>query len=362
MKIVVIGTRGIPYIMGGIETHCMQLYPRLAAMGHQVTIIRRKPYVSSNNAVKEFYGVKLVDLYAPRKKCIETFVHTFLAVIKARMLKPDVLHVHAVGPSIFIPLARLLGMKVVMTNHGSDYERKKWGRFAKFVLRTGERMGTKYSNKVIVISEVIARTLAMKYGRTDTSLIFNGVNIPVKSSRTDYLSSMGIVPGKYILAVGRFVREKGFHDLIEAYGKLADSSCQLVIAGDTDHEDKYSLSLKSMAKQSGTILTGFINGEKLNQVMTNAALFVLPSYHEGLPLVLLEAMSYGLDVLASDIEANKLPCLAETDFFKTGDAADLCSNLRSKLGIEYSCRSYDLSNYNWDIIAKQTEGVYKEIL
>ncbi len=362
MKIVVIGTRGIPYIMGGLEPQSMELYTRLVAMGHDVTIIRRKPYVSSDNAVKEFHGVKLVDLYAPRKKCIETFVHTFLAVIKAGMLKPDVLHVHAVGPSIFIPFARLLGMKVVMTNHGSDYERKKWGRFAKFVLRTGERLGTKYSNEVIVISKVISDTLALKYGRTDTRLICNGVNAPVKSVKTDYLSSVGIVPGKYILAVGRFVREKGFHDLVDAYVKLPHSGCQLVIAGDTDHEDKYSLSLKSKADRAGAILTGFINGEKLNQVMTNAALFVLPSYHEGLPLVLLEAMSYGLDVLASDIEANRLPCLKETDFFATGDVEGLCDGIRSKLGAGNSCRSYDLSNYNWDIIAKQTESVYKEIL
>lgn len=359
MKIVVIGTRGIPNILGGVETHCEELYPRIVAMGHDVTIVRRTPYVEANNKISEYKGVKLIDVYAPRKKSVEAIIHTFLAVIKARRLNPDVLHVHAIGPAIMVPFARLLGMKVVMTNHGPDYDRQKWGRLAKFVLKTGEYFGTKFSNRVIVISNVIAGILKNKYNRCDTDLIFNGVNKPKKSSEIDFLQSKGITPGKYILALGRFVKEKGFHDLIEAYKTLGDSGYQLVIAGDADHEDEYSRKLKQQAADAGVILTGFIKGENLNQIMSNAALFAMPSYHEGLPIALLEAMSYNIDALVSDIPANILPCLCPSDYFKVGNVEDLSVRLADKLSQLQLQRQYDLADYNWDKIAEQTIEVYK---
>lgn len=361
MKIVVIGTRGIPNILGGVETHCEELYPRIVAMGHDVTIMRRTPYISADNKISEYKGVKLVDVYAPRKKSVEAIIHTFLAVIKARRLNPDVLHVHAVGPAIMVPLARLLGMKVVMTNHGPDYDRQKWGRLAKFVLKTGERFGSKFSNRVIVISTVIANILKSKYNRCDTDLIFNGVNKPNKSANVDFLQSKGIVPGKYILALGRFVKEKGFHDLIEAYKALGDCGYQLVIAGDADHEDDYSRKLKQQAKEAGVILTGFIKGENLNQVMSNAALFAMPSYHEGLPIALLEAMSYNIDVLVSDIPANILQCLSTDDYFSVGNIEELSARLADKIAHLQLQRQYDLSEYDWDKIAMQTIKVYKSI-
>jgi len=359
MKIVVIGTRGIPEIQGGVETHCQELYPRLAAMGHDVTVVRRSCYVTDDNRVSEYRGVRLVDVYAPRRKSVEAIVHTFLGVIKARRLGADIVHIHAIGPGIMAPFARLLGMRVVATNHGPDYDRDKWGRFAKFALRTGERMAAKFSNRVIVISHVIADILAARYGRKDTDLIYNGVNIPVKSTRTDYLESLGIHPGQYILTIGRFVKEKGFHDLIDAYVKAAPEGVQLVIAGDADHPDEYSESLKAKAREAGIILTGFIRGERLNEVMTNARLFVLPSYHEGLPISLLEAMSYDLDVLTSNIPANLIPELGDDDHFRTADIDALADALTRKLAADGTPRRHDLTNYNWDIIARQTEDVYR---
>ena len=142
----------------------------------------------------------------------------WLAVFKARSLRPDVLHIHAIGPALLTPLARLLGMKVVMTNHGPDYDRQKWGRLAKTVLKAGQSMGTRFANRVIVISTTIAGILADKYGRNDTDLIFNGVTLQVISGRRDWLDRWDI-DKPYIVAIGRFVREKGFHDLIEAFGK-----------------------------------------------------------------------------------------------------------------------------------------------
>ena len=362
MHIVVIGTRGIPNILGGVETHCEQLYPRIVAKGHRVTVIRRSSYVTPENRQSEYRGVELVDVYAPRKKSVEALVHTFLAVIKARRLKADVLQIHAIGPALMTPFARLLGMKVVMTNHGPDYDRQKWGRLAKTMLKTGERLGTRWSNRVIVISNVIADILRTRYGRSDTDLIYNGVDKPVKSTRTDYIESLGLQPGKYIVAVGRFVKEKGFHDLIEAFEKIKTKGICLAIAGDADHPDDYSESLKRQAENAGVTLTGFIRGEKLNQLMTNAALYVIPSYHEGLPFSLLEAMSYGLDSIVSDIPANRLDCLTDNDFFHAGDTDGLAALIDKKLTDPIKNRHYDLSPYDWDRIADQTIAVYESVI
>ncbi len=364
MKIVVTGTRGIPGIPGGVETHCEELYPRLAAMGHDVTVIRRTPYVTDANRVTEYRGVHIVDVYAPRRKSLEAIVHTTLAIFRARRLHPDVLHIHAIGPALMTPLARLLGMKVVTTNHGPDYDRQKWGRAARTMLRLGERMGARFSNRVIVISKVIAGILADNYGRRDTDLIFNGVNPPVKVASTSYLDSLGIRPGQYILGVGRLVEEKGFHDLIEAYKRLCGARgrgpapVQLVIAGDADHPTHYSQQLKETAREAGVIMTGYIKGEPLQQVLTHARLFAMPSYHEGLPIALLEAMSYGLDVAVTDIPACRLDCLDAGDYHHVGDVDSLTELLQRKLSKPFEPREYDLTPYNWDTIARQTEQLY----
>lgn len=364
MKIVVIGTRGIPNIQGGVETHCEELYPRLVALGCDVTIIRRSCYVTDDNRITKFKGVKLIDVYAPRRKSIEAIVHTTLATFKAWRLKPDIVHFHAVGPSLCTPLARLLGMKVVSTNHGPDYNRLKWGWLAKGVLRLGEKMQARYSCHIIAINHVIVDILKTRHNReNNVSTIYNGVNLPTKSTSTSYIESIAVEPGKYILAMGRMVPEKRFDWLIKAFQSAKLNGYKLVIAGDSDHADDYSSQLKKMAREtSNVVLTGFIKGEKLNQVLTHAALFVLPSTHEGLPISLLEAMSYNLDVLVSDIPANRLPELNEDDFFAVDSLNELTSSLCRKLNSPHIMRHYDLTNYNWDSIAQQTLDVYKKVV
>lgn len=368
MRIVVIGTRGIPDIQGGVETHCQELFPRIAAKGHEVTVIRRSCYVDEHPRRKDYRGVRLITLFAPRKKSLEAITHTLLSVVRARFLNPDVLHIHAIGPAIMAPLARMLGMKVVVTHHGPDYDRGKWGRLAKKVLMTGERLGTKYANKVIVISQVIADLLATKYGRKDTALIFNGVNEPARVHTTDYIASLGLEKEQYVVAVGRFVPEKNFHQLIEAFSKsdLPGKGVKLAIAGDADHPDAYSGSLKELAAQHSSYvkLTGFIKGAPLQELLTHARLFCLPSSHEGLPISLLEAMSYGLDVLVSDIPANLIREIdRERDSFPMGDTAALTAALNRKWHSAASLpRRYDLSAYSWDHIACRTIELYSSLL
>lgn len=364
MKIVVVGTRGIPDILGGVETHCQELYPRIVAFGHEVILMRRSCYVRPEITGKNYRGVKLLDIFAPRRKSLEAIVHTFLSVLKARSLNPDILHIHAVGPSIMTPLARLLGMKVVTTNHGHDYNREKWGRLAKAVLRKGERAAARHANGIIAISNDIASTLKKLYGRSDTFVIPNGVTPPERTTSKSYIESLGLTPQHYVLACGRFVPEKNFHQLIEAFvsSGLDKQGYKLAIAGDSDHPDEYSERLKDSARKAGVILTGFIKGEPLDELLDNAALFVLPSSHEGLPISLLEAMSHNIDVLASDIGPNKLPELLPDDFFPTGNVRAMKDAICRKIGTKSTPRTYDMGRYDWDSIASETVEAYLHVL
>lgn len=361
MKIFVIGTRGIPGIQGGVETHCEELFPRIVDSEHEVIVVRRKKYISKGFETKEFKGVKIKDLGNLSSKHFEAFFHTFNAILYARRVNADIVHIHAVGPSIMTPVARILGMKVVTTHHGPDYDRQKWGKFAKSILRLGEKWGALYSNAVIVISKHIKDIINTKYpSQKNVHLIYNGVNLP-SPSKEDILGKYGLEKGKYILAVGRFVEEKAFHILIDAYRKAGISDIKLVIAGDADHEDSYSKNLKSMAKEAGAILTGFIQKNIIVQLYRNCRLFVLPSFHEGLPISLLEAMSCNCNVLVSDIPANVEVGLDSKHYFRCGDVNSLRCMMLERLADETEY-CYDMSVYDWDVIASQTKAVYDSLV
>jgi glycosyltransferase involved in cell wall biosynthesis len=371
MKIAVVGTRGFPGVQGGIENHCEQLYTYLAKNGCDITVFTREAYVAPN--IRTYKGVSLISLSSPKNKFLEAFVHTFKGVIKARKLKPDILHIHAIGPSFFTPLARALGMKVVVTNHGPDYKRKKWPLPAKLFLRLCESIGMRFANEIITISQNISDDIKQKFGRNAT-VIPNGVEIPPLTDTQNVLEKFALQRKKYILAVGRFVPEKGFDYLIDAFNELQVSShksqlggWKLVIVGDADHEDKYSRDLKAKAsKNSDIVLTGFLTGQSLQEIYSHAGLFVLPSYYEGLPIALLEAMSYGLSCIASDIPANRNIELDEDRFFKAGDIDSLSQKIRefiNKPWEEERKKQIDMiaEKYSWKKIADETLKVYKKI-
>lgn len=365
MKLFVTGTRGIPNIPGGVERHCEQLYPRIASMDHKVLLSRRTTYTSV--PLEQWRGVALTDIYTPRSKGLEAIIHTVLSIFRAWRWGADLVHIHAVGPALMVPFARLLGLRVVVTNHGPDYDRQKWGRAAKFVLRLGEYVGCRFANEVIVISEHI-RGIVTRRCHRDSNLIYNGVPIPELSKATDYIESLALTPQGYLLAVARLVPEKGLHDLIEAYERL-DTDVKLVIAGDCDHEDSYSKSLKIMAgKNQNIIMPGYVTGNDLAQLLSHARLFVMPSYHEGLPIALLEALSHGLPVVISDIPANLEVGLETECYFSTGNVMDLYDKIKKAFGYpvdsSYCERMRDLirSRYNWDVIAEQTLHVYQKAM
>jgi glycosyltransferase involved in cell wall biosynthesis len=295
----------------------------------------------------------------------EAIVHTFLALTKARHYCPDLVHIHAIGPSILAPFARVLGLPVVVTSHGSDYLRKKWGKLAKFVLRVSERIGGAFANEVIVVSEAIGDIMRQRCDR-EPHVIHNGVNMPKLSKEFAYLTHIGARPRQYILAVARFVPEKGLHDLVDAFRGL-DVEHKLVIAGDADHESDYSRKLKRTAMNDDrVILTGYIMGKSLSQVFTHASLYVLPSYHEGLPIALLEAISYGVPVLVSDLSANKEVALPAERYFRAGDIRDLKNKIKTlvKKGLPDDERErlhqQLAEKYDWNKIADSTIEVYHQ--
>ncbi len=358
MKIVVTGTRGIPNVMGGVETHCEELFPRLVRRGFDVTVIRRKSYVK--DGLQEWNGVKLVDIETPKKKSFEAIIHTFRAINEAKRMGADILHIHAIGPALLVPYAKMLGLRVVFTHHGPDYDRDKWGRAAKAMLKLGERFGCMFADDVIVISNVIRQLIQQKYGRTRrVHLIYNGVSKPEVCDFPEYFRELGIEDGRYILGMCRFVPEKNLHHLVEAFNKIKPENVKLVLAGDTDFEDDYSRGLKDMAHRSGVVLTGFVKGRKLHSLLTHCRCYCLPSSHEGLPIALLEAMSYGVKVVVSDIPANKEVGLPPEDYFTVGDVDALAGKLEEIIRRPVTHFDYDMTKYDWEQIADQVAGIYK---
>lgn len=363
-KIFVTGTRGIPHIMGGIESHCEELYPRIVALGGEVFVARRKGYTVGNDA--EYRGVGIVDIGVPRNKYCEAIFHTFLAIIEAKRRKANIVHIHAIGPALLAPLAKMLGMRVVMTHHGADYERDKWGWLSKGFLKLGERIGMKWADEVIVISEVIKRMVERKYGRMDCHLIYNGVNKAERCDYPAYFERLGIGNGSYILSMSRIVPSKRLEDIIDAYAMARENcgkgcDCKLVIAGACDFEDDYAKRIRKKAKGIGAILTGYVTGKEKEALMSQAKGFVLASSHEGKAISLLEAMSYHLNVIVSDIPANLEIGLDRGSYFHTGNVMELADRMGNIMvgNMERPC--YDLSRYHWDDIAKQTWEIYRRL-
>jgi len=298
---------------------------------------------------------------------MEAIIHTTLALFYAKRWGADIVHIHAIGPALMAPLGRILGMKVVVTHHGPDYDRQKWSKLAKVVLRFGEYLGCKFANEVIVISEPIRDIVKRRCNRS-SNLIYNGVPIPKLMSDWDYLESIGLEKGGYLLSVARLVPEKGLHDLIDVFEGM-DIDLKLVIAGDSDHEDTYSKMLKDRAeKNDNIIMPGYVTGRDLGQLFTHARLFVLPSYHEGLPIALLEALSFGLPVVVSDIPANTEVKLAPECYFPVGITDMLRKKLYQALDDAVTddkreeIRHWVGKKYNWDAISVQTLNVYEKVL
>jgi glycosyltransferase involved in cell wall biosynthesis len=357
LKIFVAGTRGFPDIQGGVEKHCEILYPLIASERFSITVFRRRPYVIFKE--KTFSNIRFIDLPSTRIQGFEAFYHTFLCAMRCIFMRPDIVHIHNIGPGMFIPLLKLAGLKVVMTYHSPNYEHKKWSLFSRIFLKFAEYLSLRFSDCVIFVS------LYQKDKSGDNKKfihINNGVQIPAPVRSDNYIRSLGLQKQSYLLAVGRLVEEKGFDLLIRAYARLDQRNFQLVIAGDADHETDYSGLIKKLALENGVVMTGYVTGTNLQELFTNARLFVLPSYNEGLPISILEAMSYRLPMLVSDIPANKQIALKENQFFLTGSEESLVDKLNQQLKCDFEPMIYNMDPYDWDRIASQTQSVYEQVI
>ena len=370
MKVTVVGLRGFPDVQGGVETHAEKLYPRLVAAGCAVEVLGRQGYLAPGSP--PYLGVTFRVLPTLRTAGLEAVLHTFLCVLVCAVRRPDIVHFHAIGPSLWVPLARLAGLRVVMTHHGPDYQREKWGGFAKLVLRLGEWAGARFSHRVIAISGGIRRALQERFG-VEAELIPNGVELPEIGSGTGALTQFDLLPGKYLLHVGRFVPEKRQLDLLGAFEALQSrpgfEHWKLVLVGAADHQSGYSREVVERAKgQSNVVIAGFQKNPALGELFRWAGVFVLPSTHEGLPIALLEALSYGLPVVASDIEANVEVGLPPESYARVGDVQDLAARIDLAARTEQTDemrtgrRQMVAERYCWDQVAAHTCAVYREVI
>jgi glycosyltransferase involved in cell wall biosynthesis len=363
----VIGTRGFPGVQGGVERHCEELYPRLAALGHSVRVFRRKPFLESDTPRGEWRGVTLADLWSPRMKGVEALVHSAAAALRCLVRRPDLVHVHNIGPALVVPLLRLAGLKTVVTYHSPNYEHAKWGRAARVLLRLGEKAALGLSHRVIFVSGSQRARFA-----EDPRYVYipNGVAAAEPRPTSEVLEPYGLEPGRYFLAVGRLVPEKGFDTLLEAFAG-ATTDWRLAIAGAADHETDFSRDLlRRAAADPRVVMTGYMDAPSLATLYGNAGAFVLPSRNEGMPLALLEALSYGAPALVSDIAATR-EVLGDRPFAHSFGVEDVAA-LRALLeatphDAELKRAAADApafvgERYCWDAVAARTAEVYADIL
>jgi glycosyltransferase involved in cell wall biosynthesis len=362
-----LGLRGFPGVQGGVETHAEHLCPLLVEAGCVMEVITRAGYQPELPG-KRYRGVRLRRLWAPRSRSLEAIVHSVLGVLYAGLVRrPDVLHIQAIGPALVTPLARLLGLNVVVTHHGPDYDRQKWGRMARTLLRLGERWGMRHSQAQIVISRGIEKSMRERYG-AHPDCIPNGVNLPRWPESQAALRMFGLEPGRYVLLVSRLVPEKRHLDLIAAFAAATLPGWKLVLVGSADHPDAYSASVDQAAAQNANVVcTGFQRGIALQELYAHAGVFVLPSSHEGLPISLLEALSYGLPVIASNIPANLEVGLPDAHYFALGDRAALTDRLRHFAALPHNDGDREArqrwvsEHYNWRDVARQTAAIYRRL-
>lgn len=366
MYVMLLGLRGFPGVQGGVENHVENLAPILCRMGCRVEVVVRSPFMP-REAGSHWCGVRYIRVWAPKLKHTEAIVHSFLGVLVAAWRRPDILHIHAIGPSIVAPIARLLGLRVIVTHHGPDYDRLKWGFVARRALHFGEALGMRFSHGRIAVSRHIKTYIEERYRRS-AELIPNGTSVHPAPETTATLERFGLAARKYILCVGRIVPEKRQQDLIAAFAAANLPDWKLVIVGKSDHPDAYTRYLDVlMAATPSVVGTGFQTGAALAELYANAGLFVLPSSHEGLPIALLEALGYGIPAVASAIPANLEIDLGAENYYPVGDVHELKERLLYYARVQPTpaeraqLRALVEQRYNWQSIAVRTQAYYAAI-
>ena len=363
-----IGHKRIPSREGGVEIVVEELATRLVENGNDVHVFNRK----GNNVLdtniktkklKEYKGIKIKTIFTINKKGLDAFLYSLIASVQAIFGKYDCIHYHAEGSCGMLWIPHLFKIRTVATIHGLDWKRAKWGGFGSKYIKFGEKIAVKYADEIIVLSKGVQAYFKETYNR-DTHFIPNGVTKPIPKNVKIIKEKYGLEKESYILFLARIVPEKGLDYLIEAYRSIKTDK-KLVIAGGASHTNSYYNEIKEKAKQDNRIImTGFVQGEELQELYSNTYLYCLPSDIEGMPISLMEAMSYGRNCLVSNIEENTQVCGKFATRFEKGNTKDLKNKLENCLEGKNRYNSseisdYILNKYNWDDVVVKTEKLYK---
>ena len=365
------GQKRIPSREGGVEIVVEELAVRMAALGHDVTCYNRGGHHVSGAefdavARKTYQGVRMKTVPTLDKKGLAAATSSFFAALSCSFSNADVVHIHAEGPAFMCWLPKLFGKKVVVTVHGLDWQREKWKRgFGSRYIRAGEKMAVRFADEIIVLSRNVQIYFQETYGR-DTVWIPNGVTRPEIAVPQQIRERFGLKKDDYFLFLGRLVPEKGIHYLLEAYREV-NTGKKLVIAGGVSDSGEYADELLAQTKgDDRVVFTGFVQGQCLAELYSNAYLYVLPSDVEGMPLSLLEAMSYGNCCVVSDIPECTEVVEDKTVVFPRGNVAaltaalqNLCNSPARVDAYKEISREYICKKYNWDDVVKKTIQLYR---
>ena len=370
LNIAMLGHKRIPSREGGVEIVVEELCTRMVQLGHRVTCYNRRGRHIAGRAfdaapMKEYRGIRLRSVCTIDRKGLAAMTSSLFASIRAALGPYDVVHYHAEGPCAMLWIPKLFGKRCVATIHGLDHDRAKWGRFARRYLLLGAKCAAKYADALIVLNRGDQKYFKETFHR-DAILIPNGVNRPEHLKPELICKQFGLQGNDYILFLGRLVPEKGLRTLIEGFRRVRTDK-KLVIAGGGSDTDGFVAELKALAAGDERILfTGFVQGRILTELYGNACIYTLPSLLEGMPLSLMEALSYGNCCLTSDIPecADLLAGHGET--FHAGDADDLARKMQRliddpALVAQYRAGAADsiCEKYNWDSVVAQTLALYR---
>lgn len=374
MRVAMVGHKVVPSRRGGIENVLTSLCPLLVEKGASVTCYNRlfdkveNEYVDT---VKDntYKGVDLKTAWTINGRGFSAMIASFTAAICVAFGKFDVVHFHAEGPCAAMWIPKLFGKRCVATVHGLDWQREKWGKgFASKYIKFGEKVMVKCADQIIVLSESARDYFKQTYNR-ETVLIHNGIDRPAKKEADQITKAYGLSKNGYICMVSRLTAEKGVHYLIDAYNRIKTDK-KLVIAGDTSDTDDYVELLKEKASKNPNILfTGFISGDVLTEIYSNAYAVTLPSDIEGMSISLLEALAYGNAVLCSDIPENTLVTEDKAMHFQKSNVADLAEKLQTLCDdeaiinqLKNGAADFILSKYSWNDVANATYKLYEKVL
>ena len=371
LKIAMLGHKRIPSNEGGVEVVVEALCARMAALGHSVTCYNRAGHHVSGAehelpAGSVYRGIRLVTVPTLERKGFAAVISSFFAAVRSAFGSYDVVHIHAEGPAFFCWLPKLLGKRVIVTVHGLDWQREKWnGGIASKFIHLGERVAVRFADEIIVLSENVRQYFLDTYGRA-TRFIPNGVSAPTLESPRLIADKWGLQKDGYILYLGRIVPEKGETYLIEAF-KQVKTDKKLVIAGGSSDTERYLRQLQNLAAGDDRILfTGFVQGKLRDELYSNAYVYTLPSDLEGMPLSLLEAMSYGNCCLVSDIPECAEVVEDKAVLFRKSDVDDLRQKLQTlcdqpETASQYKANAaqFILNKYGWDDVVDKTLALYR---